>query len=395
MPARLSLDLVPSTCWWSNLRTILPQEDWDALRRRCYRDCNYRCQVCGGKGPEHPVECHEIWSYDEENSVQKLERVIGLCPACHKVKHFGLARIRGESDVALSRLCKVNGWSEKKAKLYVKAEFAVWKLRSEKTWSLDLSALKRYGITPPDVGEDGRPGEHENACDRRPTPIEYVPKKPAPNEHVEKESASSERVNRRNGNSGGFTTTTLLEDGVRLEATAAPTCTSDPLGGFVRWLKKAPVGELFKTHALNFCTAPEVVVQAAAIIADVKDDEEGIYDGGGDDGDDEECSPYRMFLEDLMYYGISDACDHLPKPYPGFHKMFEWCFLVWMSRKRKVHHQDSEDGDMAICGSYDDGGEDSLFVEDDRWDDPLIKDRRCRKCEAAMSKGHRQCSYNR
>ena len=69
---RLSVELVPATCWLSNLRSELPRQAWDALRRRTYENAGYLCDVCSGRGPTHPVECHEQWSYDDAALVQRL-----------------------------------------------------------------------------------------------------------------------------------------------------------------------------------------------------------------------------------------------------------------------------------------------------------------------------------
>ena len=38
---------------------------------------------------------HEVWDYDDARRVQRLVRLIALCPACHEVKHLGLAAKRG------------------------------------------------------------------------------------------------------------------------------------------------------------------------------------------------------------------------------------------------------------------------------------------------------------
>jgi hypothetical protein len=35
---------------------------------------------------------------------QRLERMIALCPSCHRVKHMGKARIDGKYDAALRHL---------------------------------------------------------------------------------------------------------------------------------------------------------------------------------------------------------------------------------------------------------------------------------------------------
>ena len=146
MNQRLTLDLVPQTCWFSNLRSELPRDDWDKLRRATYREANYRCEICGGKGSQHPVECHEKWSYDLETKTQKLEGLIALCPACHEVKHFGLAQVRNRDQAAIAHYQKVNDVTRVQAVQEIKAEFRIWGQRSALEWDLDLTWLADKGI---------------------------------------------------------------------------------------------------------------------------------------------------------------------------------------------------------------------------------------------------------
>ncbi len=94
-PARLTIELVPKTSWCHNVRALTDELGWDRIRRQVYRQAGYRCEICGGRGPEHPVECHEVWRYDDRTRVQLLVRMIALCPACHQVKHLGLANVQG------------------------------------------------------------------------------------------------------------------------------------------------------------------------------------------------------------------------------------------------------------------------------------------------------------
>ncbi len=141
-PPKLTLELIPSSSWFDNLRSQLPKETWDTLRRASYRAARYRCQICGGKGPDHPVECHERWNFDHLNHVQKLEGLIALCPACHAVKHFGLACLRGEQDAAEKHLMKVNHWTRAQMLEHVAQSFATWEEYSTLEWSLDLSWLE-------------------------------------------------------------------------------------------------------------------------------------------------------------------------------------------------------------------------------------------------------------
>lgn len=48
-----------------------------------------RCQVSAGQGSDKsaPVVCQEVWSFDDENGVVKLEGLQALCPEVHLAKH--------------------------------------------------------------------------------------------------------------------------------------------------------------------------------------------------------------------------------------------------------------------------------------------------------------------
>jgi hypothetical protein len=134
---KLLIELVPSTAWEENLRNKIGADEWDQLRSWCYRKAGYRCEICGGQGPKHPVECHEIWEYND--GVQKLMGLIALCPACHEVKHFGRAQVYRREKRALEHLMKVNKWSKAASLEHVNKAFELWAERSCQKWKLDLS----------------------------------------------------------------------------------------------------------------------------------------------------------------------------------------------------------------------------------------------------------------
>jgi hypothetical protein len=150
---KLTVELVPRTCWFSNVRERVSRQEWDRIRSQTYENAGHRCEVCDGRGSKHPVECHEVWEYDEPAGVQRLVRMIALCPACHEVKHIGLAGIKGRGDVARAHLAAVNGWTAAVASQYVDEAFALWRARSGREWSLDVSALASYGVDPAIIAE--------------------------------------------------------------------------------------------------------------------------------------------------------------------------------------------------------------------------------------------------
>lgn len=147
-PVLLTIELVPRSCWCSNVRDAVSRKEWDGLRKLVYRQAGQVCEVCGGTGARHPVECHEEWAYDDERHVQRLVRMLALCPACHEVKHIGLAGVRNRRDAALQHLARVNGWSRERAENHEALAFRRWRERSTHLWTLDLGALHRYGIDP-------------------------------------------------------------------------------------------------------------------------------------------------------------------------------------------------------------------------------------------------------
>ena len=155
----LTVELVPRTCWFSNLRSELSQDEWDRLRRTIYQRAGNHCEVCGGKGTAHPVECHEVWEYDDEQLVQRLSGLIALCPACHEAKHMGYATTVGRAGQARAHLARVNGWSMDDVELYLEMQFEQWSRRSNHEWSLDLSWLHQFGIdVSPKRGKEGQVG---------------------------------------------------------------------------------------------------------------------------------------------------------------------------------------------------------------------------------------------
>jgi hypothetical protein len=145
--ARLTIELVPKTCWFSNLRNRVTPPIWDKLRRETAQQAHHHCEICGGQGPRWPVECHEIWYYDDDRYIQRLVGLTALCPACHEVKHIGLAGVRGRAVIAKQHLAKVNGWSDDTAELYIEYAFLIWQQRSNYNWQLDLSWAHQRKIT--------------------------------------------------------------------------------------------------------------------------------------------------------------------------------------------------------------------------------------------------------
>jgi hypothetical protein len=143
---RLTIELVPQTCWFSNVRSEVSHEDWGKLKRITFQRAKYLCEICGSRGPQWPVECHEIWHYHDQKHIQTLVGLIALCPDCHEVKHMGLANVRGRGSIAAQHLAKVNGWTKEQAKKYIDLQFEIWQQRNKYTWQLDIGWLEQFDI---------------------------------------------------------------------------------------------------------------------------------------------------------------------------------------------------------------------------------------------------------
>lgn len=145
---KLTIELVPKTAWYSNVRSNVTTSEWDTIRKKSYNLADNKCEICGDVGTNHgyrhKLECHEIWEYNDETHVQKLVGLISLCPFCHKVKHPGLAKMNGEEEIVYKQLLKVNGMNRFEAMRYVGEAFAVWTERSKHQWTLDIEFLKTY-----------------------------------------------------------------------------------------------------------------------------------------------------------------------------------------------------------------------------------------------------------
>lgn len=150
----LFVDLIPTTTWFTNVRSCVTPRDWDRIRRMVTRRAGYACEACGATEAREArrwLEAHERWAYDAKNSIQSLRRLVCLCTDCHRTTHYGLAELQGNADDALRHLMAVNGLDLPRAKSHISRAIELWRARSLRTWTLDLDVLTDQGvtITPP------------------------------------------------------------------------------------------------------------------------------------------------------------------------------------------------------------------------------------------------------
>ena len=138
---KLNFQLVPDGCWYTNLRSALPREVWDRLRRAAYRRAGNKCSICGAEGR---LEAQEVWEYDDKNHIQKLCDIIAVCPACHEVIHIGRTSLLGREAEAQAHFMKVNGATQSEYHAALGEANRVHAERSRHEWVTDISALKQF-----------------------------------------------------------------------------------------------------------------------------------------------------------------------------------------------------------------------------------------------------------
>lgn len=143
---KLEVELVPQSMFFNNVRAAVTKAEWDLIKKKVSTKAKYVCEICGNVGPKHPVECHEIWHYDDTKLIQKLTGMIALCPNCHMCKHIGFAELNGKLDIAIKHMMSINKMKKKTIEDYLVKSFEKWRERSKKQWKLDISVLADYGI---------------------------------------------------------------------------------------------------------------------------------------------------------------------------------------------------------------------------------------------------------
>ena len=138
---RLTIELVPSPCWYNSLREKVSRPEWDKLRKQVYARYQWRCGVC--QVSNVTLHCHEIWRYDDKQHIQKLTGFICLCPMCHHCKHMGKAGLlasEGKLDLqrVIEHFIQVNQCSREAYETHRSEAWHTWRERSQYQWTTDL-----------------------------------------------------------------------------------------------------------------------------------------------------------------------------------------------------------------------------------------------------------------
>lgn len=87
----ITMPNVPRPLHRLNPRNIMGQSTWNHVRKRCYFNAGYKCEVCGIDFAEIKPRyaAHELYSYDYMAGTGKFERCIAICQICHNAIHSG------------------------------------------------------------------------------------------------------------------------------------------------------------------------------------------------------------------------------------------------------------------------------------------------------------------
>ncbi|MFC6049019.1 hypothetical protein ACFPYM_14405, partial [Methylobacterium hispanicum] len=149
-----------------NLWSLFDAATWNQIRKTNYARSGCRCMICGeqrprsaggGAGSRGPVDAHEVWSWtmpDDDPSrgvgIQRLERIMVLCPTCHACFHAGHALTAARRDARheeaaafiRARQSDITGLEGAALDAHLGRSADAWnRTRGVERWVLDLSHL--------------------------------------------------------------------------------------------------------------------------------------------------------------------------------------------------------------------------------------------------------------
>lgn len=142
--------MVPQPLWNTNLRYLLTPKKWQEIRKhelKRIRNDKYQhcCEVCTRQ--KDVLDCHEIWSYDDENRIQTLIGLTMLCKQCHLLKHIGFSSglaLEGKCNFSglIRHFCYINKSTPEDFYEHYQEEYAKWEERSKyNDWKQDLKYI--------------------------------------------------------------------------------------------------------------------------------------------------------------------------------------------------------------------------------------------------------------
>ena len=89
--SKFQFELIPASCSGLAYRDFLGKYNWDKLKKIIKEKAGYKCELCGvypNGTYENRLEVHEFYSYDDENNIVSLSKLITVCNNCHRSIHY-------------------------------------------------------------------------------------------------------------------------------------------------------------------------------------------------------------------------------------------------------------------------------------------------------------------
>lgn len=105
----LAIQPLPNSTWGLSLSQKLPKEEWDFIRRECYKIANYRCEICHSSNSG--LNAHELWLFDDKKLLQVFNGLECCCTLCHDVHHFGRSSFvynLPQIETLIRHWCRIN-----------------------------------------------------------------------------------------------------------------------------------------------------------------------------------------------------------------------------------------------------------------------------------------------
>lgn len=160
-------DLLPSSAWGRNLRSMLTRPAWDRLRQWAYARAGGVCEHCGQTGHEqgrrHALEAHEIWTVCAETRTVTLAGIVALCPLDHAVAHLGRTLTQGRHAFvrAVTHMQRTHALDDRQTEAVVAHAFRQWEAYGETPFTVTvadgLAALRAEGAPLTDADLSGLP----------------------------------------------------------------------------------------------------------------------------------------------------------------------------------------------------------------------------------------------
>lgn len=146
---KLTINLIPKSCWGANIREHMAKSNWNKLQKEVLKKENNTCEICGSK---RKVGCHAVWQYDDKQRTQKLKGFKAICRRCRYVEHFEMSQVlalKGYLNLndIIKHFCKVNSVSWDEFNKHKEEVFVKWRERSGDKWKTDFGKWSEL-ITP-------------------------------------------------------------------------------------------------------------------------------------------------------------------------------------------------------------------------------------------------------